>query len=209
MNGSLTQGGLIYVIGAAGSGKTTTGSSIVTSRLTRFGGCAYTVEDPPEMPLSGWHGKGFCTQAWVPGERATDWSQALRGALRSQPSNTPSMLYVGEVRDEDSARMMLRAAGNGFLVVATGFGNDIPGGIEALASLAGGDCNGILGATLRIALHTRLVQRNMVVNAVCSPSSTSSVAMAIAHGKFRTIAGDVTQQANLMREGVNPLQLVA
>ena len=54
----LLAGGLVYVTGAAGSGKTTTASATVVSRLHRFGGVAYTIEDPPELPLNGWHGPG-------------------------------------------------------------------------------------------------------------------------------------------------------
>lgn len=206
---ALARGGLVYVVGSPGSGKTTTASGIVVSRLRAFGGYAYTVEDPPEMPINGWHGDGYCAQAWVPGERVGDWMEAMRGALRSQPSNTPSMLYVGEVRDQESARTMLRAASNGFLVVATGFGNDVPTGLDALIQLAGVDVLPTLAATLRIVIHQRLVSGILAVNVLASSDAQSQVALHLRNGQLAQLEGDVKQQANMMRLGMNPLTVSA
>lgn len=205
---SLSRGGLIYFVGAPGSGKSTTASGTVVSRLKKFGGYAYTVEDPPEMPINGWHGSGYCAQSWVPGESIADWVEAMRGALRSQPSATPCMLYVGEVRDTDSARTMLRAAANGFLVIATGFGNDIPAGLESLVALAGNDALPALASTLRLCVYTRLVNGNLLPNVLASAGPNTQVGLRIRQGQLGQIVGEVHTQANQMRSGINPLALV-
>jgi twitching motility protein PilT len=107
----LRRGGLLFVCGATGSGKTTTASATVRSRLELYGGMAYTVEDPPEHPLNGWHTgengiRGYCAQTLVasPGETGDGWSASMSGALRSQPAGTPSILFVGEIRSKLAAK---------------------------------------------------------------------------------------------------------
>jgi len=197
----LSKGGLIYICGAPGSGKTTLASGTVVSRLVAYGGYAYTVEDPPEMPINGWHEEGYCAQAWVPGNGIADWMEAMRGALRSQPSSTPCMLYVGEVRDADSARTLLRAASNGFLVVATGFANDIPSGLNALLHLAGEDMAQILAASLRLCIYTKIVSGVLAAGILASSNASSPVALRITSGRMNLLAGDIEQQANQLRSG--------
>jgi len=205
----LNSGGLIYVIGKTGVGKTTTASGVVVSRLLEFGGLATTVEDPPEMPLNGWHGKGYCRQTWVAGEHASDWAESFRSILRSQPVSTNVILFVGEVRDADSARAILRAAASGFLVIATGFGEDIPTGIEALIRL-GGDHDAMLmglSQVMRLVLYQRLVEqprqngdpvitRSLQIQALSSLDAKSPVAAKLRAGHIPHLASDVQFQAN-------------
>jgi Tfp pilus assembly pilus retraction ATPase PilT len=202
---SLSRGGLVYFVGAPGSGKTTSASGTVVSRLEEFGGYAYTVEDPPEMPINGWHGKGYCAQGWVPGDQSANWAEAMKGAVRSQPASTPSILYVGEVRDTESARAMLRAAANGFLVVATGFGTDVVTGLDALAQLTGTASLPSLAQTLRLVVHQRIIENVLVANAMAVPGPSSQVALRIRNGQLNQLVGDVQQQAHLMRLGRNPM----
>ena len=194
----LSAGGLVYVIGSPGAGKTTTASAMVVSRLIQFGGYAQTIEDPPEMPLNGWHGNGYCRQTWVSGEESSNWAESMRGALRSQPANTPVTLFVGEVRDQESARAMLRAAANGFLVIATGFGTDIPTGLDALARLTGGEESDLvsLSSVLRIVLHQRLREGIMAMQFLASRDGASPVAIKVRSGQFQHLASDIQFQSN-------------
>jgi twitching motility protein PilT len=198
----LQKGGLIYLCGSPGSGKTTTASATVVSRLRAYGGVAYTIEDPPEMPLNGWHGDGYCSQTWVSGDTTADWQESFRAALRSQPVGTPLMLYVGEIRDTLSARAMLRAAANGFLVISTGFGADILTGLESLARLASGTAEHdkpVLDAIASmpfVAVHQRLVQGVMQASFLVSSSPRSQVAAKIRNGGFVHLGTDAQFQAN-------------
>lgn len=194
----LSGGGLVYIIGSPGAGKTTTASATVVSRLMLYGGFAQTIEDPPEMPLNGWHGKGYCRQTWVSGEETLNWVESMRGALRSQPANTPVILFVGEVRDQESARAMLRAAANGFLVIATGFGTDIPTGIDALARLTGGEEGDLvsLSSVLRLVLHQRLRDGILATSFLTSKEGASPVAVKIRSGQFQHLVSDIQFQSN-------------
>lgn len=208
---TLLDGGLVYVIGSPGSGKTTTCSASVVSRLETFGGYAYTVEDPPEMPLNGWHKKGYCSQTWVSGEDHADWNEAFRGVLRSQPTGTPCMLYVGEVRDAESAAALLRAASSGFLVFATGFGTDIPSAIDTLVRLASQDSDikpvqDALSHVLRLVLHQRIVDGNMSVRAMASANGRTPVANKIRAGMLTHLEGDIQFQANQLMMNLNIFQ---
>ncbi|MDM7322190.1 MAG: ATPase, T2SS/T4P/T4SS family [Gammaproteobacteria bacterium] len=203
----LSSGGLVYITGSPGSGKTTTASATVVSRLRTFGGFAYTVEDPPVMPLHGWHGEGFCRQTWVAGDSQADWLESMRGVLRSQPANTPVILFIGEVRDGESARAMVRAASNGFLVMATGFGTDIPSTIDALARLMGGaDSDRVsLASVLRLVVHQRLKEGILSAQCLASSNGASSVAVKIRAGQIQHLVSDVQYQQNRAILGENLL----
>lgn len=197
----LTRGGLVHIPGGPGCGKTTTGSGIIVSRLGIFGGVAYTVEDPPELPLNGFHGKGYCTQTWVAGDEAADWMESMRGALRSQPARTNLMMYVGEVRDVETARAMLRAASNGFLVVSTGFGGDIVSGIDTFFQLIGREYAMSLAGVLRLVVYQKIVEGRFTAQALVSESPGSPVAAIIRSGHLAQLQNEVQYQQNRMIAG--------
>lgn len=197
---SLAKGGLIYVCGSTGAGKTTTASGIVVSRLKKLGGVATTVEEPPEMPLNGWHGSGYCTQTWVEGDDSADWQESMRGVLRSQPAKTPAMLYIGEVRDKATGLAMLRAANNGFLVVATGFGADIKSGLESFCNLVGLESCSSVSACLRAVVYQKLDPR-FFAQMVVSPSFTSALAIQIRNGNFTQLDTEIQSQHVHMMHG--------
>lgn len=204
----LSNGGLVYVIGAPGSGKTTTCAASLVSRLHEYGGYGYTVEDPPEMPLNGWHGDGYCCQTWVSGDSIADWSESLRGVLRSQPSNTRCILFVGEVRDRESATALLRAASSGFLVFATGFGTDIPSAIDSVCRLAAGDADprstqDAMSNVLRLVLHQRIVDGKLAIRALATTNGRTPVAIKIRDGRLTHLEGDIQFQSNQIMMGVD------
>lgn len=205
MSSRLNQGGLVYVVGAPAQGKTTTASAALVSRLTQFGGFALTVEDPPEMPLNGWHGDGYCSQTWVAGDGVADWAESFRCVLRSQPAGTISILYVGEVRDAESAHAMLRAAANGFLVISTGFGTDIVSGLESLHHLAGAQATwlGSFSGLLRLVVYQRIVNEQLVASSLASLNGTTSVAAKIRTGNFNNLLTDIQFQSNQAMLGVD------
>lgn len=196
----LKLGGIVYVCGGPGQGKTHTASATVVSRLEKFGGVGFTIEDPPEIPLSGWHGDGFCSQSWVDGNRASDWDSAFVRVLRSQPVSTPSILYVGEVRRPETAKAMLRAANNGFLVVSTGFGASLLSGLDAFARLAGEENTDVLGNQLRVVIHQKLGDL-LHASVLVSPDANSPVAQRIKNGKLDQLSSDLNLQTNQLRMG--------
>ncbi|TWO71426.1 type II secretion system protein E [Caenimonas sedimenti] len=201
LDASYSKGGLIVILGQAGSGKTHTASATVVSRLHKFGGMAFTVEDPPELPLNGWHGEGYCTQASVAGDDGRDWVESMRGALRSQPVGTDLMMYLGELRDAAAAQMALRAATNGFLVICTSFASDIISGLEAVLNLAGREHAHTLAHVLRVAIYQSLVQteERLLVDSLTSEGPASKVGVIIRSGDLRPLEDESRYQKNQIR----------
>lgn len=193
---SLSRGGLIFITGGPGCGKTTTASATVVSRLIAHGGVAYTVEDPPELPLNGRHGNGYCTQTIVAGESANDWAESLRGVLRSQPVGMNLMLFVGEIRDALPAKIMLRAASNGFLVVCTAFGSDIVSGIDSLFQLVGTEYSATLANVLRVVVCQRVIDGRFQSEILTSEGPGSRVAVSIRNGMIAQIKDELLYQKN-------------
>lgn len=138
MHRSLERGGLVIAVAGLGAGKTTTISGTVVSRLTEFGGQAVSIEDPPEHNLmgvnNGFWGKGKIIQKAVLSSRGEKFSDAVRASLRMFPATPGNLLFLGEIRDGDTAEYALNAASNGSLVLATVHGNDVASGLDRFLS---------------------------------------------------------------------------
>jgi twitching motility protein PilU len=104
--------GLVLVIGAAGSGKTTTLASMVDYRSTHQNGHILTVEDPIEDLFK--HGASTVDQREV-GVDTLSFSNALRNAMRQ----APDMIMIGEIRDQETMHHALAYAETGHLCVST------------------------------------------------------------------------------------------
>ncbi len=98
---------LILVCGPTGSGKTTTLASLL-SEVSRGNRKIITIEDPVEYRLP------FVTQIET-SRGSLDFSEALTRVFR----HDPDVLMIGEIRDEETARIAVRAALTGHLVFAT------------------------------------------------------------------------------------------
>jgi type II secretory ATPase GspE/PulE/Tfp pilus assembly ATPase PilB-like protein len=116
--------GLCLICGPTGSGKTTTLNATV-SEMDRFGDAIFTVEDPVEYPIA------YAGQVTVNTAVGLDYPQALRAFMRADPD----IINIGEVRDEETARTMIRAAETGHLVLATLHASTIRGAISRLEYL--------------------------------------------------------------------------
>lgn len=123
--------GLVFICGEMASGKTTSAASIVQARLVQHGGLALAVEDPPDTPLHGLHGKGRCVQVPV-SRRQGGYGEALIRALRTRAD----LIFVGEVRDTPTAVQAVQASINGHFIICTGHAGSVVMGIERLAVLA-------------------------------------------------------------------------
>lgn len=105
--------GMVLVTGPTGSGKTTTLYSALSEVLSGDTNVV-TVEDPPEYELSG-----VCQVAVNP-KAGLDFATALRSILRQDPD----IIMVGEIRDNETARVAVQAALTGHLVLSTLHTND-------------------------------------------------------------------------------------
>lgn len=105
--------GMVLVTGPTGSGKTTTLYAAL-SELNTIANKILTVEDPVEYRLPG------INQVQVNEKIELDFSRVLRSALRQDPD----IVLVGEMRDQETAQIGLRAAMTGHLVLSTLHTND-------------------------------------------------------------------------------------
>ena len=126
--------GLLLFAGPTGQGKTTSASAIMKRYLETEGGFLYTIEDPPEMPLSGlYHAKngglGLCKQTTVENDQ---WGAGLRSALRSKPR----YILVGEIRTPETAAQCLVAATSGHLVFSTIHANGVEDALNSMIKYA-------------------------------------------------------------------------
>jgi type IV pilus assembly protein PilB len=102
------QRGMILVVGPTGSGKTTTLCSALTSLKTE--NCnIITIEDPVEYQLPG------INQTQINDKIKLTFASALRSILRQDPD----VILVGEIRDEETAKIAMQAAQTGHLVLST------------------------------------------------------------------------------------------
>ncbi len=123
--------GLVLICGSTGQGKTTTASALLYDYLIRYGGVAFTIEDPVEYLIDGRHGEaGLCYQVEVKEEK--DWAEWLKRSLRWHPR----YIMVGEVRTPEAANQLLRAATSGHLVITTMHAGSMEEGLEGLLHLA-------------------------------------------------------------------------
>lgn len=139
----LLSGGLALVVGTNGQGKTTTASAAIVSRLKQFSGFGIGVEDPPELPLDGFHGKGRFFQVPAFSDNPAEgpgsgYAQALLAAQRFVPSLPAggSIVFFGEIRDSRTALEALLMASNGHLVIATMHGQSVGAALRKLTTWA-------------------------------------------------------------------------
>ena len=113
--------GMILVTGPTGSGKTTTLYSVL-SELNNPEYNIVTVEDPIEYQLQG------INQVAVKSEIGLSFADALRSILRQDPD----IVMIGEIRDNETADIAVKAALTGHQVLSTLHTNDAAGAISRL-----------------------------------------------------------------------------
>lgn len=116
--------GVIFVTGPTGSGKSTTLYAAL-NRMNAVEKNIITIEDPIEYQLEG------ISQMQVATRKGMTFVTALRHVLRQDPD----VIMVGEVRDEETARMAIQSSLTGHLVFSTLHTNDSAGAISRLLDL--------------------------------------------------------------------------
>jgi type IV pilus assembly protein PilB len=118
------QHGMILVVGPTGSGKTTTLCSALTAvRSERTN--IVTIEDPVEYQIPG------VNQTQINDKIKLTFASALRSILRQDPD----VVLVGEIRDQETARIAMQAAQTGHLVLSTLHTDDAPSCVTRLTDI--------------------------------------------------------------------------
>jgi len=143
-DGTSRAAGLCLICGPTGSGKTTTLNATIRS-LNPFEKSIYTAEDPVEYSIP------YVSQININELVGLDFSRAVRAFMRADPD----IIVVGEVRDIDTARNMVKAAETGHLVIATLHTESIHGAIDRLRDI------GVDKHELKYILRSILAQKLM------------------------------------------------
>ena len=117
--------GLVLMVGAAGSGKSTTLAAMIDHRNRTVGGHILTVEDPMEFEHS--HGVAIVDQREV-GLDTRSFDEALRHAMRE----APDVIMIGEIRDRDTMQHAMAYAETGHLCLSTLHANNTNQAIQRI-----------------------------------------------------------------------------
>jgi len=145
--------GIILVTGPTGCGKTTTLYSAL-NEANDIGIKIITTEDPVEYDLEG------IIQVQINEDIDLTYAKCLRSILRQDPDK----ILVGEIRDDETARMAVEASLTGHVVFSTLHTNDAPSAITRMVDI--GVESFLLAATLEAIIAQRLVRR------ICPECST-------------------------------------
>ncbi len=138
--------GIVLVTGPTGSGKSTTLYAALRQINNETVNIS-TVEDPVEMNIPG-------INQFQTNERA---GFSFAGALRALLRQDPDIVMIGEIRDQETAKIATQAALTGHLVLSTLHTNDAPSAITRLFNI--GVEPYLVAASVRGALAQRLVRR--------------------------------------------------
>lgn len=175
--------GIILVTGATGTGKSTTLYSIL-QKLNTEEVNIITVEDPVEMDIEG------INQVQTQSEIGLTFATILRSILRQDPN----IIMIGEIRDDETARIAVRASITGHLVLSSLHTNNSLNTIERLTDM---DVERyLLGSSLEGIISQRLARK------VCPECSIKRPTTDYERQVFKTVLGkDVLEMVVANKEG--------
>jgi twitching motility protein PilU len=189
--------GLVLVVGATGSGKSTTLAAMIDHRNRTSAGHIITVEDPVEyVHISQ---KSLVTHREV-GVDTHSWHHALKNTLRQ----APVVILIGEVRDTETMEHAIAFAETGHLCLGTLHANSASQTIERIINFFPEERRAQLlmdlSANLRAIVSQRLVRRedgNGRAAAIEILLNTPTIAERILQGDLNEIKGIMTRSREL------------
>jgi type II secretory ATPase GspE/PulE/Tfp pilus assembly ATPase PilB-like protein len=139
--------GLLLLTGPAGSGKTTTIYACLRHLAEQGGRHIITVEDPVEQVVSG------TMQTEINEAIGLDFARAARHLLRQDPQ----VLILGEIRDEATAQLAVRAGLTGHLVITTLHAGSCRGVFERLLTMCAD--HSAVASAVELVLNQRLMRK--------------------------------------------------
>jgi len=120
--------GLILMVGATGSGKSTSLAAMINHRNANMAGHILTIEDPVEF--SHPHQKSIINQREV-GVDTTSYARALKSSLRE----APDVILIGEIRDRETMEAAMELSNTGHLAISTLHANNANQAMERVINM--------------------------------------------------------------------------
>jgi twitching motility protein PilU len=149
---AMTKRGLVLVVGATGSGKSSTLAAMIDHRNSVHPGHIITVEDPIEFVHQ--HKKSLMTQREV-GFDTLNFQNALKNALRQ----APDVILIGEIRDTETMEAAITFAETGHLCIGTLHSNNANQAIERIMNFFPQDRHAQIYLQLSLNLRAIISQR--------------------------------------------------
>jgi twitching motility protein PilU len=124
----LLKRGLLLMVGATGSGKSTTLAAMINHRNENSSDHIVTIEDPLEFLHT--NKRSIVNQREV-GLDTKSYARALRGVVRA----APDVILIGEIRDRESMEAAINLAGTGHLVLATMHANNCAESLDRIINM--------------------------------------------------------------------------
>jgi twitching motility protein PilU len=187
--------GLVLMVGATGSGKSTTLASMIEHRNSTTSGHILTVEDPIEYLFD--HGKSIVNQREI-GSDTSSYENALTSALRE----APDVLMIGEIRDRETLKYALIFAQTGHLCLSTLHANNSYHALNRIVNFFPYDARQAilsdLSMCLRAVISQRLVRNidGKLIPAVEILLNTALIADLIRNDEIDKIRDAITQSVS-------------
>ena len=149
---AMTKRGLVIMVGATGSGKSTTLAGMIGYRNENSYGHIITIEDPVEYVHP--HKNCIVTQREV-GVDTEDWGAALKNTLRQ----APDVILIGEIRDRETMDYAVAFAETGHLCLATMHANSSNQALDRIINFFPEERRGQLLMDLSLNLKAMISQR--------------------------------------------------
>ena len=148
----LLKRGLLLMVGATGSGKSTTLAAMINYRNENSSDHIVTIEDPIEFLHT--NKRSIVNQREV-GLDTKSYARALRGVVRA----APDVILIGEIRDRESMEAAINLAGTGHLVLATLHANNCAESLDRIINMFPRDQHNQIFLDLSQYLRAILAQR--------------------------------------------------
>jgi len=193
---ALSRRGLVLVVGAAGSGKSTSIASMIDYRNELQTGHVLTFEDPIEFLFQ--NKKSIINQREI-GTDATSLQTAMRSAMRQ----APDVLFIGEIRDRDTMSASLAYAMSGHFVIATMHATNCANALNRIISFYTPETRAALFEDIATSLRAVMCQR-LVRARRGGRVPTVEVLMNTGHTRDLIIKGDVSGIKEALAQSLVP-----
>ncbi len=149
---SMSRRGLVLVVGATGSGKSTALAAMIDHRNSTETGHIITVEDPLEFVHP--HKKCVVTQREI-GTDTRSYASALKNTLRQ----APDVILIGEIRDAETMEAAITFAETGHLCISTLHANNANQALERIMNFFPSERHSEIGLQLSLNLRAIISQR--------------------------------------------------